>query len=109
MIKVYEYLSTTDFINKFIGLDNTAWADEWQALSVLYDYLESIGDESHEETNVRDWLRFQVMEMTADEIEESYSIDLERFPEVEDFLNYCTMLYGTYESDGITYYLFSEF
>ena len=108
MIKVYEYLSTTDFIDKFRGLHNTAWTDEWQALSVLFDCLESI-DESHEEMNVRDWLRFQVMEMTAEEIEENYAIDFEQFPEVEDFLEYHTAIYGTYEHDGITYYLFSEF
>lgn len=109
MIKIYKELNVHDFRNEFEGLDNTAWGDEWQALGVLFDWLESIGDGSHDETNIKDWLKFQVMEMTADEIEESYSVDFERFPEIEDFLNYYSMLYGMYELDGETYYLFSEF
>ena len=110
MIKVYKELNVHDFRNEFECLYNTSWADEWQALGVLFDWLESTGIESHDETNIRDWLRFQVMEMTADEIEESSnSMDFERFPEIDDFLNYHTMLYGTYELDGETYYLFSEF
>src|SRR5690554_5911387 len=106
MIKLYKYLDEDDFKNEFRGLDNTDWADEWQALGVLYYWID---EEEDNFSNVRDWLRFQVMEMTADEIKENYSIDFERYPEVEDFLNYYTMLYGTYESNGTTYYLFSEF
>lgn len=108
MIKLYKELNVYDFRNEFEGLDNTAWADEYEALGVLYDYLEELGDEMGA-SNVRDWLRFQVMEMTADEIEKSYSVDYEQYPEIEDFLNYYTVLYGTYEHDGETYYLFSEF
>lgn len=109
MIKIYKELNVHDFRNEFKGLNNTYWVDEWQALSVLFDFLESMGDESHEETNISDWLRFQVMEMTEEEIEENYNVDFERFPEIEDFLDYNTIIYGTYESDGETYYLFSEF
>lgn len=109
MIKIYRDLNVYDFRNEFEGLDNTSWADEYEALGVLFDCLVNTWDEPHDYTVIRDWLRFQVMEMTTDEIKENYSNIFKDYSDMIDFLNDYSVVYGTYESNGITYYLFSEF
>lgn len=109
MIKISSYYSDLDFIKRYERLDNTAWADERLALGVLYDHLSSLDDEALSDMDIRDWLRFQVVEMTEEEIEINYNLQFVGYSTVEYFLNDYTMLYGTYNHNGKVYYLFGEF
>lgn len=109
MIKLYKDLNVYDFINEFEGLDNTSWAHERKALIVLYDCLVNTWDEALDYMDIKDWLRFQVMEMKEEEIKKSYSNIFKGYSDIENFLNDYTVIYGTYESNGKTFYLFGEF
>lgn len=104
MIRIYNFYSDLDFIKEFEGLDNTSWNNEREALGVLYDYLD---EEEFNYSIVRDWLRFEVVEMTEQEIKKDYDNLFNDYPDVEEFLNDYTVLYGSYEHEGETYYLFS--
>ena len=66
--------------------------------------------------HVRDYLRFQMRVSSSDEVISDYSIDVDaeddadaKIETVKEYLNYNTYLLGSYEEDGITYFIFDEF
>lgn len=67
--------------------------------------------------DVRDYIRYQLQVMDLKEVIHSYgyNMDLQDLEDdalveaVEEYLNHHTYLLGTFEEDGITYFIFDEF
>lgn len=117
MLTIKKELSACDFVDEFSGLDNTNFADEHDALSIIYDSLASVYDEL-DENFISDYIRFQVQEMDIEQFIENYShlLDLDedannddKHEEIERVLNDNTYYIGCYEYNDTIYYLFDEF
>src|SRR5690554_5204971 len=114
MLTIKQELDFYDFINEFERLDNTSFENEREALGIIFDFLCSLGDDM-EYMEIKDYIRFQVVEMEQDAFINSYDNLLnldddadqdEKHQEIERVLNYYTNYLGNYEYNGQTYYLF---
>ena len=119
MLTIKKELSLYDFIEEFEGLYNTSFADEHEALGLIFDSLCGLGEDM-EETQITDYIRFQVVEMDMDCFIDQYGHLLkldedecededEKHEAIEECLNHYTYYIGSYEYNGKTYYLFDEF
>ena len=92
----------------------------YEASRIIYDYLVEQGEELEEE-NISDFIRYDINVMSVDEVIGDYESmmdedELDRAKEddalteyVESFLNDYTMILGTYEEEGETFFVFTEF
>lgn len=117
MLTIKKEMSMYDFIEEYSGLDNTDFANEHQALGIIYDSLYSMYGEI-EDGFITDYIRFKVQEMDANYFIDQYShimdleedaTDDEKHEAIENCLNDYTFYIGNYEHDGVMYYLFDEF
>lgn len=88
------------------------------AIEIIFDTLCQLYDLVDETIGgVRDYLRFQMQVMSLEEIIQSYGymMDLDDLEDdeidevVDDFLCNNTFVLGSFEEDGIIYYIFDEF
>ena len=91
-----------------------------EAARIIYDYLVD-RDEELEEESISDFIRFDINVMSVDDIisDYNYMMDESEFEQLEDdeeiaeyvenFLNDYTTILGTYEEDGETFFVFTEF
>lgn len=90
-----------------------------EARRIIYDYLVNM-DEELEEENISDFIRYDINVMSVDDIisDYNYMMDEEEFQQLEDdeipeyvenFLNDYTTVLGTYEEEGETFIVFTEF
>ena len=117
MLTIKKEFSMYDFIEEFKELNNVCFADNHDALGIIYDSLCSAYDDLDYDF-ICDYVRFQVNEMDTDYFIEQYGhlLDLEddadddeKHEEIERVLNHYTYYIGFYEHDGQTHYLFDEF
>lgn len=117
MLTIKKEMSIYDFIEEYSGLNNTDFADEHQALAVIFDCLCSMYEDL-EDGFITDYIRYQVQEMDANYFIDQYkhimdleedATDEEKHEAIENCLNDYTFYIGNYEDDGIIYYLFDEF
>ena len=92
----------------------------YEASRIIYDYLVS-QDEELEEENISDFIRYDVNVLSVDEVIGDYEsmMDEEELDQakeddalteyIESFLNDYTTILGTYEEDGETFFVFTEF
>jgi hypothetical protein len=115
MLTIKKELDFYDFIEEFEGYAD--FADEHEALSIIYDSLCGSGEDM-EEVQVRDYIRFQVQEMDTDYFIDQYGhlLNLDddadedtKHEAIEECLNYHTYYIGFYEYDNKKHYLFDEF
>ena len=89
-----------------------------EAIVIIFDSLSEIMAEGdYTVMHVRDYLRFQMRVMSLKEVinDYGYNMDLQDLEDdelieaVEEYLQYNTYMLGSFEEDGITYFIFDEF
>ena len=108
-INFYEFVELFGYVLDNIGREGQ---------SIIYDAVcEMFFEDEADETTIRDYLRYQMQVSALDDVinDYGYLMELEGLEDdelvetVEDYLNYNTILLGTFEDDGITYFIFDEF
>lgn len=87
------------------------------AIEAIFDALCQYDLVDETVTGIRDYLRFQMQVMSLEDVIHSYGymMDLQDLEDdeidevVDDFLCNNTYVLGSFEEDGITYYIFDKF
>lgn len=115
MLVLKKELDLNEFENEFE--DDLGYLSS-EGVEIVFDALcDTMFDGDYTVTDVKDYLRFQMQVMSLDEVISAYgcNMDLQDLEDdalieaVEDHLNYNTYMLGSYEEDGITYFIFDEF
>lgn len=123
-MKVYRHINEQDFYQMLEeALMSNHVIEEAvspELASLLYDFFSGVGE--IDESNIFDYIRFEMDIMTADEIVDAWEdvfkeyaekndIDLNDITDeiVEDFLMYHTLYIGSYSDNGEIFHAFSGF
>lgn len=92
-----------------------------EARRIIYDFLVEQGEELEEE-NISDFIRYDINVMSVNDVinEYGYMMDEDDFDQpkedydalaeyIENFLNDYTTVLGSYEEDGVIFFVFTEF
>ena len=103
-------LDLNDFID-FVYYELQYKNIDEKALELLYWYLVEIYPEGVSNTLLSNIIRFDFNIMDFEEFKNNYEYDGITFncnDDIEDYITHYTSLYGSYEVDGVLYYVFGE-
>lgn len=117
MLTIKKELDFNDFQNEYRDI---LMDIDFEAQEIIFESLEQQSDDTNfDDMTIRDYIRFQVCISSSEELLNDYSIldeeelkeldDDEIIEKVEEYLNYNTYLLGSYEENGITYFIYDEF
>lgn len=106
-LNFYEFIDLFGYVLDDIGREGQA---------IIYDAICNMFYESEaDETTIRDYLRYQMQVSSLNDVINDYALDIEDQEDdalvevVDNYLNHNTCLWGTFEEDGETFFIFDEF
>ena len=104
---MFQRVGFNDFRDAFhnMGRDNHF---SYEGLRILFDWIENLDDETGQDTEL-DVIALccEFDEMSQSDIREAYELD--NVEDVHDFIHDNTMVCGSYDAEGETFYIFQQF
>lgn len=107
--KIIKEVNDFDFINEYLHLAEGRFANPRAALGILYDFIDWNLDDTVEDMWIRDFIRYEVSELSWNQILEEYPDEVADYNgHAAEMLNNETLFYGEYDHEGEVYYLFNS-